>query len=104
MYMSTEIIDFKTPNKLFELEVQGFVVLSFDLHVTTLIELAVCKCDTMIFAQQLKIKIEKGVIVQTVFNGLFNETIKEFCVRRHYYLLFCSKFCGNNKEAETLVY
>ena len=25
--MSTEIIDFKTPNKLFELEVRGFVVL-----------------------------------------------------------------------------
>ena len=39
--MSTEIIDFKTPGKLFELEVRGFVVLSFDLHGTTLIELAV---------------------------------------------------------------
>ena len=41
--MSTEIIDFKTPNKLFELEVRGFVVLSFDLHGTTLTELAVYK-------------------------------------------------------------
>ncbi len=28
--MSTEIIDFKIPSKLFELEVQGFVLLSFD--------------------------------------------------------------------------
>ena len=34
--MNTEIIDFKTPSKLFELEVRGFVVLTF-----TLIELAV---------------------------------------------------------------
>ncbi len=39
--MSTEIIDFKTPSMLFELEVRGFVVFSFDLHWTTLIELAV---------------------------------------------------------------
>ncbi len=38
--MSTEIIDFKTPSMLFELEVRGFVVLGFDLHATTLIELA----------------------------------------------------------------
>ena len=30
--MSTEIIDFKTPSKLFALEVRGFVVFSFDLH------------------------------------------------------------------------
>ena len=30
--MSTEIIDFKTPSKLFELEVRGFVVLNFDHH------------------------------------------------------------------------
>jgi hypothetical protein len=43
--MSTEIIHFKTPSKLFELEVRGFVVLSFDLHRTTLIELAVCDTD-----------------------------------------------------------
>ena len=42
--MSTEIIDFKTPSKLFELEVRGFVVLSFDLYGTTLIELV--KKDT----------------------------------------------------------
>ena len=34
--MSTEIIDFRTPSKLFALEVRGFVVLTF-----TLIELAV---------------------------------------------------------------
>ncbi len=34
--MSTEIIDFKSPSKLFKLEVRGFVVLSFDLHRTTL--------------------------------------------------------------------
>ena len=39
--MSTEIIDFKTPSKPFEFEVRGFVVLSFNLHGTTLIELAV---------------------------------------------------------------
>ncbi len=26
-HMSTEVIDFKTPNKLFELELRGFVVL-----------------------------------------------------------------------------
>ncbi len=32
--MSTEILDFKTPGRPFELEVQGFVVLSFDLHGT----------------------------------------------------------------------
>ena len=30
--MSTEIIDFKIPSKVFKLEVQGFVVLSFGLH------------------------------------------------------------------------
>ena len=30
--MSTEIIDVKTPKKLFELEGRGFIVLSFDLH------------------------------------------------------------------------
>jgi hypothetical protein len=38
--MSTYIanIDFKTPSKPFELEVQGFVVLSYDLYGTTLIE------------------------------------------------------------------
>ena len=30
--MSAQIIYFKTPSKLFELEVRGFVVLSFDLH------------------------------------------------------------------------
>ena len=29
--MSTEIIDFKTPDKLFELEVRGFVLSSFDV-------------------------------------------------------------------------
>ena len=34
--MNTEIIDFKTPSKLFALEVRGFAVLTF-----TLIELAV---------------------------------------------------------------
>ncbi len=34
-YMSTEIIDFKTPGKPFEFEVQSFVVLSFDLRGTT---------------------------------------------------------------------
>ena len=39
--MSTKIIDFKTPSKLIELEVRGFAVLSFDLHGTTLTELAV---------------------------------------------------------------
>ena len=39
--MRTEIINFQTPSKLFELEVQGFVVLSFDFSRTTLIELAV---------------------------------------------------------------
>ena len=39
--MSTEIIDFKTPSKLFELKVRGFVVLGFDLDGTTLIELPV---------------------------------------------------------------
>ena len=31
--MSTEIIDFKTPSKLFELEVRGFVVLSLTFTV-----------------------------------------------------------------------
>ncbi len=36
--MSTEIIDFKTPSKLFEFEVRGFAVLSFHLHGTILIE------------------------------------------------------------------
>ena len=36
--MSTEIIDFKTPCKVFELETRGFVVLT--LTGTTLIELA----------------------------------------------------------------
>ncbi len=39
--MSTEIIDFMTPNKLFELEFRGFVVLSFDIHGITLIKLSV---------------------------------------------------------------
>ncbi len=39
--MSTVIIDFNTPNKLFELELRCFVVLSFNLHGTTLIELVV---------------------------------------------------------------
>ena len=28
--MSTEIIDFKTPSKLFKLEVRGFLVFCFD--------------------------------------------------------------------------
>ena len=37
--MSIEIIDFKTPCKVFELEIRGFVVLT--LTGTTLIELAV---------------------------------------------------------------
>ncbi len=37
--MSTEKIDVKTPSKLFEFEVRGFVVLRIDLHGTTLTEL-----------------------------------------------------------------
>jgi hypothetical protein len=41
--MSTGIIDFKIPSKLFDLDVRGFEVLSFDLRGTTLIELAVYK-------------------------------------------------------------
>jgi hypothetical protein len=36
--MSTEIIDFKIPSKLLDLEVWGFEVLSFDPHGTTFIE------------------------------------------------------------------
>ena len=36
MYMICEVIDFKTPGMPFELEVQGFVLLSFDLHGTAL--------------------------------------------------------------------
>ena len=49
--MSIEIIDFKTPSKPFEFEVRGFVVLSFNLHGTTLIELAVYELTTFTFYQ-----------------------------------------------------
>ena len=63
--MNTAIIDFKTPRKLFELEAQSFVVLSFDLYGTTFIDLAVLHFVSKLLHIQ-KIIFEVGAL-KTVY-------------------------------------
>ena len=48
--MSTEIIDFKTPSKLFKLEVQGFVLETFSFMFTVNFKPNFKKCCDKLFA------------------------------------------------------
>ncbi len=83
--MSTEIIDFKTPGKPFEFEVQSFVVLSFDFRGTTLIEYSneIAMSIILIIPNKLIILInylaaQKTIISDGIYKPVFFKDIYTF--------------------------